>query len=93
MLTEAENDALTRVGPGTPSGELLRRYWHVAAAACELTEESPVNPQTASAKAERLIERDRVAMIIGEIFLSAIRLSRIRFIRPNVVHTVSSPST
>jgi 5,5'-dehydrodivanillate O-demethylase oxygenase subunit len=42
MLTEAENDALTRVGPGTPSGELLRRYWHVAAAACELTEESPV---------------------------------------------------
>lgn len=44
MLTQAENDALTRVGPGTPAGELLRRYWHVAAAASELTEESPVKP-------------------------------------------------
>ena len=44
MLTQAENEALTRVGPGTPAGELLRRYWHVAAASCELTEESPVKP-------------------------------------------------
>src|SRR5262249_37651448 len=33
----------------------------------ELVMEDSVNPQTASAKAERLIERDRVAMIIGEI--------------------------
>lgn len=44
MLTQAENDALARVGAGTPAGELLRRYWHVAAAACELTEERPVKP-------------------------------------------------
>ena len=29
--------------------------------------EDSVNPQTASAKAERLIERDKVAMLIGEI--------------------------
>ena len=33
----------------------------------DLVMEDSVNPQTASAKAERLIERDRVAMIIGEI--------------------------
>jgi branched-chain amino acid transport system substrate-binding protein len=33
----------------------------------ELVIEDSVNPQTASAKAERLIERDNVAMIIGEI--------------------------
>ena len=33
----------------------------------ELVLEDSVNPQTASAKAERLIERDKVAMIIGEI--------------------------
>ncbi len=33
----------------------------------ELVIEDSVNPQTASAKAERLIERDQVAMIIGEI--------------------------
>ena len=28
MLTKAEHELLTRVGPGTPAGELLRRYWH-----------------------------------------------------------------
>ena len=33
----------------------------------ELVLEDSVNPQTASAKAERLIERDKVAMLIGEI--------------------------
>ncbi|MBM2812393.1 MAG: Aromatic ring-hydroxylating dioxygenase subunit alpha [Chloroflexi bacterium] len=27
MLTREENELLTRVGPGTPAGELLRRYW------------------------------------------------------------------
>src|SRR5262249_44833358 len=31
----------------------------------ELVMEDSVNPQTASAKAERLIERDKVVMIIG----------------------------
>jgi branched-chain amino acid transport system substrate-binding protein len=33
----------------------------------DLVMEDSVNPQTASAKAERLIERDKVVMIIGEI--------------------------
>ena len=28
MLDHATNELLTRVGPGTPCGELLRRYWH-----------------------------------------------------------------
>jgi len=42
MLTQAENEMLTRVGAKTPAGELLRRYWHVAAAACELSEEKPL---------------------------------------------------
>jgi phenylpropionate dioxygenase-like ring-hydroxylating dioxygenase large terminal subunit len=27
MLTEEENEALCRVGPGTPMGNVLRRYW------------------------------------------------------------------
>jgi phenylpropionate dioxygenase-like ring-hydroxylating dioxygenase large terminal subunit len=31
-----ENELLTRVGPGTPGGELLRRYWQPAALAEEL---------------------------------------------------------
>ena len=41
MLSQEENDLLTRVGPGTPAGQLLRRYWHVVAAASELTDEKP----------------------------------------------------
>ena len=41
MLTSEENEMLTRVGPGTPGGELLRRYWHPIAVASELTEENP----------------------------------------------------
>src|SRR5262245_47768380 len=27
MLSNEENELLTRVGPGTPTGEMLRRYW------------------------------------------------------------------
>ena len=42
MLTPEENEMLTRVGPGTPAGELLRRYWHPVAIAAELSEDNPV---------------------------------------------------
>ena len=41
MLTPEENELLTRVGPGTPAGQLLRRYWHVVGAVSELTKEKP----------------------------------------------------
>ena len=41
MLSREENDLLTRIGPGTPMGELIRRYWipallseEIAAADC-----------------------------------------------------------
>ena len=36
MLSAEENERLTRVGPGTPAGELLRRYWHPVATGAEL---------------------------------------------------------
>jgi 5,5'-dehydrodivanillate O-demethylase len=39
MLSKRENEKLTRVGPGTPAGELLRRYWHPIAVAAELNGE------------------------------------------------------
>ena len=41
MLSFEENQLLTQVGPGTPCGELMRRYWHPIAGARELTEEQP----------------------------------------------------
>jgi len=42
MLSQEENEILTRVGAGTPAGELLRRYWHPIAIAGELTDQNPV---------------------------------------------------
>src|SRR5437867_11046153 len=39
VLTKEDNELLTRVGPGTPAGELLRRYWYPIAFAAELTDE------------------------------------------------------
>ena len=39
MLSKDENARLTQVGPGTPMGNLLRRYWQPIAATTELNEE------------------------------------------------------
>src|SRR5581483_1478846 len=36
MLSQEDNELLTRVGPGTPMGELLRRFWMPALMAEEL---------------------------------------------------------
>lgn len=41
MLT-SENELLTRIGPGTPAGALLRRYWQPVAPTREITNENPV---------------------------------------------------
>src|SRR5579875_720451 len=38
MLTPQENERLTRVGPGTPMGNVFRRYWLPAALSSELPE-------------------------------------------------------
>jgi 5,5'-dehydrodivanillate O-demethylase len=38
-VTAEQNERLTRVGPGTPAGELLRRYWQPVAVITELSEQ------------------------------------------------------
>jgi phthalate 4,5-dioxygenase len=38
VLRAEENEILTRVGPGTPMGELLRRYWTPACLTAEIPE-------------------------------------------------------
>ena len=43
MLTQEANDRLTRVGSGTPMGDLLRRYWFPVGSVEELLTE-PVQP-------------------------------------------------
>jgi 5,5'-dehydrodivanillate O-demethylase len=52
MLIEEENRTLTQVGPGTPMGELMRRYWHPIAATAELDDQPT--------KAVRLLGEDLV---------------------------------
>src|SRR5438067_1752539 len=53
-----EPDAeLTRVGPGTPGGELLRRYWHPICLSAELTD---------LPKRVRILGEDLVAFRDGE---------------------------
>jgi 5,5'-dehydrodivanillate O-demethylase len=39
MMSQQQNDRLTCVGPGTPMGNLLRRYWQPIGTALELAEE------------------------------------------------------
>jgi phenylpropionate dioxygenase-like ring-hydroxylating dioxygenase large terminal subunit len=36
MFSKEDNETLTRVGPGTPMGETMRRYWHPIALSSEL---------------------------------------------------------
>lgn len=43
MLSKEQNDFITRVGPGTPAGTLLRRYWQPAALVDELDGKRPVH--------------------------------------------------
>ncbi|SVB65535.1 uncharacterized protein METZ01_LOCUS218389, partial [marine metagenome] len=38
MVSVKDNETLTRVGEGTPMGELMRRYWQPVAISWELPE-------------------------------------------------------
>ena len=44
MLTREENELLTRVGPGTPGGDWMRRYWQPVALSEELPQGGPPIP-------------------------------------------------
>jgi len=44
MTTKEENERLTRVGPDTPGGKLLRHYWQPVALVDELAGERPLRP-------------------------------------------------
>jgi len=44
MISAEQNDRMTRVGPGTPAGSLLRNYWQPVALVDELEGERPAKP-------------------------------------------------
>lgn len=54
MLTHEENELLTRVGPGTPMGDVMRRYWIPALLSAEL-------PRGGDPKRVRLLGENLVA--------------------------------
>lgn len=54
MLSAGENERITRAGPRTPAGTLLRRYWQPAALIDELAGNRPIKPL-------RLLGEDLVA--------------------------------
>jgi len=53
MLSTEQNDLITRIGPSTPAGALMRRYWQPAALVDELNSNRPI-------KALRLLGEDLV---------------------------------
>ena len=59
MLSQEQNDQITRVAPGTPAGALLRRYWQPAALVDELPSNRPIKPV-------RLLGEDLVLFKDGE---------------------------
>jgi phenylpropionate dioxygenase-like ring-hydroxylating dioxygenase large terminal subunit len=58
MISAEQNALMTRIGPGTPAGKLLRRYWQPVALADELRGERPV-------KTVRLLGEDLVLYKTG----------------------------
>jgi phenylpropionate dioxygenase-like ring-hydroxylating dioxygenase large terminal subunit len=42
MMSAEQNELMTRIGPGTPAGNLLRRYWQPVALVDEMQGERPV---------------------------------------------------
>ena len=59
MLSKEQNDLITRIGPGTPAGTLMRRYWQPAALTDELASNRPIKPL-------RLLGEDLVIFKDGE---------------------------
>jgi 5,5'-dehydrodivanillate O-demethylase len=75
VLTKEENDVLTRVGPGEPAGELLRRYWLPVCPVQELTPEQPT----------------RFVRILGEdLVLFKDKSGRVGLIQDHCVHRGAS---
>lgn len=44
MMSREQNEEITLVGPGTPCGEFMRRYWQPAALVDELPADRPIRP-------------------------------------------------
>src|SRR6185503_17330998 len=74
MITREENEAWTRVGPGTPGGEMLRRYWWPIAFSAEI-------------KGPEAKGRPRKVKLLGEEFvLFRDGAGRVGMVEPQCAH-------
>ncbi|MGE5638771.1 MAG: Rieske 2Fe-2S domain-containing protein [Clostridia bacterium] len=62
MISAEQNELMTRVGPGTPAGRLLRQYWQPVALVDEFRD------ATRPVKAVRLLGEDLVLYRAGKVF-------------------------
>ncbi|MBT7730735.1 MAG: aromatic ring-hydroxylating dioxygenase subunit alpha, partial [Rhodospirillaceae bacterium] len=46
MASSAQNELMTRIGPGAPAGNVLRSYWQPVALSDEMSGSRPVRPVT-----------------------------------------------
>jgi phenylpropionate dioxygenase-like ring-hydroxylating dioxygenase large terminal subunit len=62
MMSAEQNERLTRVGPGTPGGAMLRRHWQPVALVDELDGPRPVRPVRALGQ-DMVLFRDEAGRI------------------------------
>ncbi len=65
-MQAAQNQLITRIGPGTPCGDLLRRYWQPAALLDEFDPRLDLQMARRPVKAVRLLGQDLVLFRDGE---------------------------
>jgi phthalate 4,5-dioxygenase len=65
-MQAAQNERITRIGPGTPCGELLRRYWHPTALLDEFDPRLDPRMEQRPIKAVRLLGQDLVLFRDGQ---------------------------
>ena len=75
MLTREQNERLTRVGPGTPGGELLRRYWQVLCPTKEIAHD---------------IERKRIRILGEDLLIFRDAQGTIRCVQERCPHRSAS---
>jgi len=59
MISQEQNELMTRIGPGTPAGKLLRRYWQPVALVDEMQGGRPVRPVTVLGENFVLFKNDK----------------------------------
>ena len=65
-MQAAQNQLITRIGPGTPCGELMRRYWQPVALLAEFDAQFDPRMQGRPLKAVRLLGQDLVLFQDGQ---------------------------